>query len=104
VFDARVSNPDSRRDTMTVDLSWDPPGLSARVGRAAPRGWTAEISIPWGEVAEGVPGGLWRANFFRIERPRGAAAEFTCWSPTHADPPDFHRPACFGRLLRPRGV
>lgn len=104
VFDARVSNPDGRRDTMTVDLSWDPSGLAARVRRDPPRGWTAEISLPWADVADVPPGGVWRANFFRIKRPRSGAAEFTCWSPTLADPPDFHRPTCFGRLLRPTGV
>jgi hypothetical protein len=41
----------------------------------------------------------WRANLYRIERPRdGGGAEFSCWSPTFTDPPDFHRPDRFGLL------
>jgi hypothetical protein len=40
----------------------------------------------------------WRANFYRIERPRGGRPELSCWSPTFTDPPDFHRPERFGVL------
>ncbi len=47
---------------------------------------------------------LWRANLYRIERPRdGGAAEFSCWSPTFTNPPDFHRPERFGLLQLVRG-
>ena len=100
LFDARVRNPASRREEMTVDVSWDCPGIAWRA-RVRPDGgaWRAELSIPWAAVAP--PGPVprtWRANFLRIERPRGAAPEFSCWSPTLTDPADFHKPACFGVL------
>src|SRR5262245_5031254 len=100
LFDAKVLNPDGRRATMRVDLGWNPPGLRARVIRDAPTGWTAEIALPWAECfPDGTPS-LLRANFFRIERPRAGPPEHSCWSPTLADPPDFHRPECFGILAR----
>jgi hypothetical protein len=99
VFDAVVSNPDGRRATMVVDPAWDPATLEARARRVASSGWRAEILLPWSEVS-GADEPVWRANFFRIERRRDAPAEFTCWSPTLADPPDFHLPAWFGRLVR----
>ena len=51
------------------------------------------ISAPAPRRASGA------ANFFRIERPRDGAHEFSCWSPTLADPPDFHKPGFFGRLI-----
>jgi hypothetical protein len=66
--------------------------------------------IPWRDVHDGETPRIWRANFFRIERPRGGDHEFSCWSPTFTDPPDFHRPGFFGRLIldgvdaRPRGL
>ena len=100
VFDASVANPDGRRDTMRVDPSWDAPGLSARVIRPSWAGWRAELVLPWSAVCDGPPPQVWRSNFFRIERPRGKPAEFSCWSPTLCDPPDFHKPQSFGRLTR----
>jgi hypothetical protein len=100
VFDARVANPDGRRDTMRVDPSWDAAGLAVRVIRPETGGWRAEIALPWSEVCAGDPPSVWRANFFRIERPRGGTPEFSCWSPTLTDPPDFHKPIAFGRLVR----
>jgi hypothetical protein len=100
IFDARVSNPDGRRDTMRVDATWDAPGLTARIGRSAVAGWRAEIALPWSDVCDGEPPTVWRANILRVERPRAGEPEFSCWSPTLVDPPDFHKPALFGRLLR----
>jgi len=49
------------------------------------------------------PGGFeaLRANFYRIDRPADGDPEFTAWSPTLVDPPDFHKPDRFGLLLRP---
>ena len=99
IFDARVVNPDSRRDTLELDTRWDAPGLTVRVTRPDPRVWRAEIALPWRDLDDGPLPPVWRANFFRIDRPRGAPPEFTCWSPTMTDPPDFHRPARFGRLI-----
>ena len=102
VFDARVANPQGRRESMRVDASWNAAGLVAAVGRPSPGTWRAEIVIPWGDLCAGPPPPVWRANFFRIERPRGADHEFSCWSPTLVDPPDFHKPALFGRLVLDR--
>jgi hypothetical protein len=100
LFDARVRNPSSRREDRIVDVSWDCPGVgwcaftNPEVGA-----WRAELSIPWAAVAPPCPmPRTWRANFFRIERPRDAVPEFSCWSATLTDPADFHKPAFFGFL------
>lgn len=112
LFDARISNPFSRRVDMTTDIAWDCPGLAWAVGvRRERRGgraeqdWWAALAIPWASVgsaeAEGAPPRVWRANFYRIDRPRrprDTAAEFSAWSPTLAEPADFHLPARFGIL------
>jgi hypothetical protein len=100
VFDAVVRNPRGDRRDMEVDASWDCPGLGAgaKVDRRS-GAWAAWLSIPWGSLVEQGPVPReWRANLYRIERPRGEPAEFSCWSPTETDPADFHRPARFGRL------
>ncbi len=64
-------------------------------------GWTAELAIPLKEVLpEGEQvyvGDTWRAQFYRIERPKDstdATAEFQAWSPTDT----FHRPGRFGTI------
>lgn len=96
LFDARIHNPTGLRADLTADLSWDCPGLRWQAGRGPQRqDWWAELSIPLGTAN---PARLWRANFYRVERPRDGAPEFTCWSPTLATPADFHRPARFGLL------
>ena len=121
LFAARVHNPTARRADLVADTSWDCAGLE---WQAEPTGhgqdWRAALAIPWaglldrGAAAGGEPQTvqrgaagpppaappprLWRANFYRIERPRDGAAELSCWSPTLTDPPDFHRPARFGLL------
>jgi hypothetical protein len=100
LLDARIENPHGRRDTLRADFAWDCPGLRWAAGRMG-RGedWWAELAIPLAALA---PGGelprVWRANVYRIERPRGGEAELSCWSPTLTSPPDFHKPARFGRL------
>ncbi len=101
VFDAVVRNPHGDRRGMIVDTGWDCPGLVAGAVIEPDAGaWSAWLSVPWSSVA---PAGElpreWRANFYRIERPRAGRAEFSCWSPTCTEPADFHRPARFGRLL-----
>jgi len=101
LFDAWVHNPHSTRADMTIDLAWDCPDLRWQTERHdVHQHWQAAISIPW--VAMGVagePGSVWRANFYRIERPRqGPQDEFSCWSPTLVTPADFHKPARFGVL------
>lgn len=99
LFDARVSNPNSRRDDMLVDASWDCEGVHRRAWVTAERSsWTALLRIPWPSVSEGPRPTLWRANFFRIDRPRDAEPEFSAWSATFTRPADFHKPAAFGLL------
>jgi hypothetical protein len=99
IFDARVHNPHGRRDTMTVDATWDAVGLVVTVDRPTPRSWCVELRVPWSDLCRGTPPPVWRANFFRIERPRDGDQEFSCWSPTLSEPPDFHKPVFFGRLI-----
>lgn len=106
LFDARISNPNSRRSDLEADLAWDCPGIAWRAGREEKgRGWWAALALPWASIgggagAGGSPSAVWRANFYRIDRPRdGRPAEFSAWSPTFADPADFHLPARFGTLL-----
>lgn len=98
LLDAGIYNPASRRAELEVDVSWDCPGLRWHTVRNdTAKQWWAVLVIPWAAVAP--PGDLprlWRANFYRIERPRDAEPEFSCWSPTMTDPADFHKPAYFG--------
>jgi len=100
LFDARIHNPTSLRADLTADPTWDCPGLLWKTGRCAARqDWWATLSIPWaGIVPPGVLPPVWRANFYRIERPRDGGPEFSCWSPTLTRPADFHKPARFGAL------
>jgi len=103
LFDARIHNPTSLRADMEAAPSWDCPGLRWAAGRGTVRqDWWAILSIPWAAIRpirppEDLPR-IWRANFYRIERPRGGEPEFSCWSPTLTRPADFHRPARFGFL------
>jgi hypothetical protein len=99
VFDARIANPEGRRDSMRIDASWNASGLVTAIDRRSPETWRAEMVIPWVDLCVGAPPRLWRANFFRIERPRDGDHEYSCWSPTLTDPPDFHKPASFGKLI-----
>jgi len=95
LFDARVESPELVRSSKRVDTSWDCPGLSSRVA-VRPGLWSASLTIPLAPLCGGRIPSTWRANFFRIDR--GAEDEFTAWSPTFADPPDFHVPERFGLL------
>jgi hypothetical protein len=97
LFDARVESREGRRATMRVDVSWNCPGYSARVRRREYR-WSALLRIPLSPMGgENVT--RWRANFYRIDR--GERDEYSAWSPTFSDPPDFHVPARFGYLSIP---
>ncbi len=97
LLDARVHNPTWQRPELVVDVSWNCPGIRWRAGRDdAANHWWAVLVIPWAAMAP--PGELpsvWRANFYRIERPRDATPEFSCWSPTMTEPADFHKPPYF---------
>jgi hypothetical protein len=98
-FEGLIDNPDGRRATLRSDLDWICAGWERAV-RAHADGWRAEWAIPFAALGARTPraGERWRANFFRIERPRGGAPEFSAWSPTYAEPADFHRTDCFGVL------
>ncbi len=98
LYDARVSSPDLSRATMRAETAWDCEGLVASVTRGPGR-WSASLRIPLGELCVGAPPPVWRANFFRIDR--GTVDEHSAWSPTWADPPDFHVPELFGVLQLP---
>jgi hypothetical protein len=98
LFDARIESSEGRRETMRSDVSWNLPGLSGR-SRVRPGRWSAVVTIPLAPLApDGIPR-TWRANFFRIDR--GAPDEFSAWSPTFCDPPEFHRGDRFGFLELP---
>src|SRR5262249_16856449 len=110
VFDATVFSPEGERRSMLVDPGWNAPGLRTAVrvsgvvnDQTSPDiGWIAEAALPFADLGlsgRPVPGGVWRANFYRIERPRDGTEEFTAWSPTYREPADFHVPACFGELV-----
>jgi hypothetical protein len=95
LFDARVESPDLARATMRVEPQWTCRGFSARVRRARGR-WSALLAIPLAPMMERASPTVWRGNFYRVDR--GNPDEFSAWSPTFADPPDFHRPEQFGYL------
>jgi hypothetical protein len=100
LFDARVVNPNSRREDMKVETAWDCGGISWGALIERDRGvWSARLRIPWSSLSKGPRPRTWRANFFRIERSSGGEPEFSAWSPTFAEPPDFHKPEFFGALL-----
>jgi hypothetical protein len=106
LWDGRIHNPTSRRTDMVSDKSWDCPGLRWTVGRGdfpqeTRQDWWATFLLPWSGLGPAVPLPLWRANFYRIERPRDSRdgePEFSGWSPTLTRPADFHKPARFGVL------
>ena len=105
LWDGRIRNPTSRRADLVSDAGWDCPGIRWQAGPRTESGsewqdWWAELVIPWQGIMEGVSPlpRLWRANFYRIERPAGSPPEFTAWSPTLVTPADFHKPARFGVL------
>ncbi len=95
LFDARIESPEGKRETMRADVSWNCPGFGARAGRRDGH-WWARFRIPLAPLCP-VGAAVWRANFYRIDR--GETDEYSAWSPTFAEPPDFHRPDRFGRLL-----
>lgn len=102
LWDGRIHNPTSRRADMATDPGYDCPAIRWEAGRlgSARQDWWAELVLPWDGIAPGahpLPR-LWRANFYRIERPEGGPPEFTAWSPTLVEPADFHKPSRFGVL------
>lgn len=98
LFDAVIVSPRLSRPTICVDLLWDCPGYRARVRRTE-RSWSAVLTIPLAPLIEGAMPLTWRANFFRVDRGAGRAAdEYSAWSPLYRDPVDFHDARRFGTL------
>jgi hypothetical protein len=108
LFDARIHNPTSLRADLRADVAWDCPGIRWEAGSGAERqDWWAVLALPWSGFLgrpEGPPPPVWRANFYRIERPSDGPAEFSAWSPTLVRPADFHKPARFGVVELGRGL
>lgn len=100
LLDLTVHNPTGDRANMTTDFAWDCPGLRWSSTRFdAQQRWLAYLVVPWRSIgADADLPNAWRANFYRIERPRIAAPEFSCWSPTLTNPANYHRPERFGYL------
>ncbi len=106
LFDARIRNMLGRNDgRLGVDTAWDCDGLRWHAAcDDAHQFWQATLAIPWrsllGDGVADVPK-IWRANFYRIERPRNSAPEFSGWSAPLTPIADFHRPSRFGTLILP---
>jgi hypothetical protein len=101
LLDLTVHNPSGERHDMKTDFAWNCPNLRWFAGQEPARNhWWAVLAVPWASIgAQGALPPIWRANFYRIERPRTGAAEFSCWSPTLTNPADYHKPARFGWLV-----
>lgn len=71
------------RNGYRKEFGWDCEGLQTSVTKT-PAAWNAELLIPFQSLCADlpVPGSRWRANFFRIDRPRKVPAELSAWSPT----------------------
>lgn len=85
------------RNGWRKDFGWHCEGLRTAVKKTA-EAWTAEIAIPFASLGSGLPasGKPWRANFYRIDRPKNAPWELSAWSPTGR--PLFHVQEKFGFL------
>ncbi len=105
LYTAFVVNPDDSRATWRVT-----PGVPIEGLQIAPRGepeaarpsewerWSCRISLPRRTLES--PDGALRGNLFRIGR--GRSTRFEALSPTfRTDPPDFHVPSRFARLVLP---
>jgi hypothetical protein len=104
LFDALIDSPGGDRATMATDRNWRCMGLMALIQRErsvdSPLvSMRTLLVIPFDGLSRISPeeGDQWRVNFYRIDR-SAAGDEFAAWSPTFADPPDFHLPARFGIL------
>lgn len=85
------------RSGYRKDFAWDCNGLRTAVTKDA-QSWSAELSIPFASLDPALPtrSGVWRANFYRIDRPTDEPPELSAWSPTGQ--PLFHVQQRFGWL------
>ena len=85
------------RSGYAKEFAWDCEGLQTRVDKSETR-WVTELTIPFSSITSKPPvaGDRWRANFFRIDRPRKTLAELSAWSPTGMR--RFHVQQRFGTL------
>jgi cellulose/xylan binding protein with CBM9 domain len=85
------------RSGWRKDFDWHCEGLQTAVTKTT-CGWDAEIAIPFDSLEPGMggEGKTWRANFYRIDRPKNAPRELSAWSPTRCG--TFHVPQRFGLL------
>ncbi|MDO8586907.1 MAG: carbohydrate-binding family 9-like protein [Armatimonadota bacterium] len=99
IFDAIVLNPNGNEGQ--IDTKWDCSGLRTAVHLQESGDWAAELAIPFHSLERTPnrppkPGDRWRMNLYRIERV--PVQEYMCWSPTLAEPANFHVPGKFGVL------
>ena len=100
LFEARIHNPSGRRADMRADTDWRCEGISWHAALLPEQeAWSADLVIPWASLGLERPlPRIWRANLYRIDRPRdGMPPEFSCWLPTYQTPANFHVPSHFGR-------
>jgi hypothetical protein len=94
------------------DPTWNVQGLETAVsidGTLSQKGgawdndaaWIVEMKLPFAALPPTMqapnPETRWRANFFRVDRPRQRTAELTCWSPSMSE--SFHQTPRFGTLI-----
>ena len=85
------------RSGYKKDFAWHCEGLQTAV-KKSDGSWTVEMSVPFRSLGSvpPVPGKPWRANFYRIDRPKNSGWELSAWSPTGQ--PRFHVQEKFGFL------
>lgn len=110
LWDGWVSSPNLSRTGMHSEPAWDCPHIEWGAVHHFNRDlWEAWVSVPLETLhleavdqIDGLPLNefprLWRTNFYRIDRPQDKPAEYSAWSPTLADPADFHVPSKFGLI------
>jgi hypothetical protein len=99
LLDCKVHNPSGCDALCEVDTSWNCEGLRWYAERQDEKHfWRAVLVIPWASLCGNNIPRMWRGNFYRIDRPSNAPAEFTAWAPTFSTEPDFHIPTWFGLL------
>jgi hypothetical protein len=108
VWDGRIYNPDGARSkNFRGEPEWNCEGLLTGVRVAGTlddrsdldQVWTVEMAIPFAQLVKRPPTDRerWRANLYRIDR--GEKDEYSSWSATLTDKPDFHVPKRFGTLI-----